>query len=72
MLLYDSKEVNIYGATTIDIDINGKAMLTGYFSKKTGMWHILCKKNVENETTDILVVNRTEILHAVLYMYELP
>ena len=42
----DKEEVNIYDATTIDINNNGKTILTGKFSKTTGMWHIPLKDKV--------------------------
>ena len=72
MSVYDKEEVKIYDATTTDIDINGKAILTVYISENTGMCQIPLKENVENETTRTLVVNRPNILHAILNVYELP
>ena len=36
------------------------------------MWHIPLKEKEENETTNILVVDQSDILHAILNVYELP
>ena len=72
MLVYYKEEVNIYYATTKEIDINFRAILTGYLSEKTGIWHILLKEKVENETTNTLVVNRPNIIHVILNVYGMP
>ena len=63
VLVYDKEEVNIYNATNTDMDMNFKEILTGHFSKNTGMCHIPLKEKVENETTNTLVVNWPDTIH---------
>ena len=49
MLEYLKKGVNIYDATTTNIEINGNAILAGYFREKRGMWNTHLKDKAENE-----------------------
>ena len=44
--VYDTEEVNIYDDSTTNIEINRKAILTGYFIKKTVVCHNLLKDKV--------------------------
>ena len=72
VLVYDKEEVNIYDETTTEIEINSKEILTGYFSENIGMWRIPLKDKMENKTTNALVLNRPNILHAILNVHEIP
>ena len=72
VLVYDKEEVIIYEATTTEIENNFKSILKGNLRKNIGVWHIQLKYLLENETTNTLVVNRHDFLHAILNMYQLP
>ena len=72
VLVYDKEEVIIYEATTTEIENNFKSILKGNLRKNIGVWHIQLKYLLENETTNTLVVNRHDFLHAILNTYQLP
>ena len=62
--VYDKNEVNIYNGRKAKIMITEEAVLKGYRCPRERLWRILLVRDVQNENTDTLILNKKDQLQS--------
>ena len=56
--IFDEDEVNIYDATNTEVRVSRGSVLRGWRLRDEGLWRIPLVKNVQNENTETILVNK--------------
>ena len=54
------------------ITVSEEAVLKGWRCKRTGLWRVPLQRNVVNENTDTLIIDRPDPKEAFAHYFELP